>query len=160
MRVLLIALQTCVHVLGFTDVPPKPSDDKPSDAPMTIEIIEPPPASCEKKASPGDLVSVHYTGWSLKTAIKFDSSRDRKSPFEFSLGAGRVIKGTLEDIYIHHELGWDQGVEGMCVGEVRRLTIPSGLAYGKRGYPPVISPDATLVFNVELKRIDRQADEL
>jgi FKBP-type peptidyl-prolyl cis-trans isomerase len=48
----------------------------------------------------------------------------------------------------------------MCVGEVRRLTIPSGLAYGKRGFPPVISPDATLVFNVELNGIERQADEL
>ena len=92
-----ILAQLALQVLlanGFEDVPPPPADDLPSGSPMVIEILEPPPESCERKASSGDLVSVHYTGWSLKTSNKFDSSRDRKTPFQFSLGAGRVIKGT------------------------------------------------------------------
>ena len=89
------------------------------------------------EAKTGKTVSVHYTG-TLTDGSKFDSSMDRGKPFEFQLGAGRVIKG------------WDQGVVGMKVGGKRKLTIPSDLAYGSRGFPPVIPPDSTLVFEIEL----------
>jgi FKBP-type peptidyl-prolyl cis-trans isomerase len=92
------------------------------------------------EAKKGSTVHVHYVG-TLLDGTKFDSSRDRGEPFTFRLGAGMVIKG------------WDQGVAGMKVGGLRRLTIPSDLAYGDRGYPGVIPPRATLVFEVELVRV-------
>lgn len=89
------------------------------------------------EAKAGQTVSVHYTGW-LTTGDKFDSSVDRGQPFPFGLGQGQVIQG------------WDQGVVGMKVGGKRKLTVPPDMAYGARGFPPVIPPNSTLVFEVEL----------
>jgi FKBP-type peptidyl-prolyl cis-trans isomerase len=91
-------------------------------------------------AKSGDKVKVHYTG-TLLDGTKFDSSLDRKEPFEFTLGAGGVIKG------------WDEGVVGMKKGGKRKLTIPSDKAYGTRGSPPKIPPNAPLVFEIELIEI-------
>ncbi|MFO0964369.1 MAG: FKBP-type peptidyl-prolyl cis-trans isomerase [Gemmataceae bacterium] len=91
-----------------------------------------------RAAKAGDTVEVHYTG-KLADGTKFDSSRDRDKPFEFRLGAGKVIKG------------WDRGVVGMKVGGKRELVIPPELGYGKRG-TPTIPPNAELYFEVELLR--------
>jgi FKBP-type peptidyl-prolyl cis-trans isomerase len=88
------------------------------------------------EAKAGDSVSVHYVG-TLTNGTKFDSSRDRGTPFTFALGAGQVIKG------------WDEGVAGMKVGGLRRLTIPPALGYGAQGQGP-IPPNATLIFEIEL----------
>jgi FKBP-type peptidyl-prolyl cis-trans isomerase len=91
-------------------------------------------------ANPGDTVSVHYTGW-LPNGQQFDSSRGG-APFQFHLGAGRVIDG------------WDEGVAGMRIGGRRQLVIPSDLAYREQGAGGVIPPGATLVFDVELLGVD------
>jgi len=96
------------------------------------------PESCSIKSKKGDRVTVHYTG-KLLNGQEFDSSRRAgRQPIEFVLGASQVIPG------------WEEGLLDMCVGERRQLSIPPNLAYGSRGHPPVIPPDATLDFETEL----------
>ncbi|ELU01137.1 hypothetical protein CAPTEDRAFT_149447 [Capitella teleta] len=101
--------------------------------------------NCTLKSRKGDTLDMHYTG-KLEDGTEFDSSIPRGSPFTFTLGAGQVIKG------------WDQGLLGMCEGEKRKLVIPSDLGYGSRGSPPKIPGDATLVFEVELMKINRKEE--
>ena len=91
-------------------------------------------------AKAGQYVKVHYTGWLYNDGVqgkKFDSSKDRGQPFQFSLGAGEVIKG------------WDEGVQGMSVGGTRRLVSPAELGYGARGARGAIPPNATLLNDVD-----------
>ena len=101
-------------LLACTTAVKKPKGDLPVDAPLRVGIKFR-PRECSRKSGKGDLLSMHYTGSLRKSGTKFDSSLDRDSPFQFTLGGGQVIKG------------WDQGLLAMCVGERRRLTIPSGL---------------------------------
>ncbi|MBZ0266138.1 FKBP-type peptidyl-prolyl cis-trans isomerase [bacterium] len=98
-----------------------------------------------KEATSGEVVSVHYTGW-LTDGNMFDSSKKRGEHFVFPLGGGRVIKG------------WDEGVAGMKVGGTRILVIPPELGYGERGVGP-IPPKSTLVFEVELAKINEPVDK-
>lgn len=93
------------------------------------------------EATPGSMVSVHYTGW-LTDGTLFDTSLTRERPFTFRLGKNQVIPG------------WEEGVAGMRVGGKRRLTIPPTLAYGDQGVPGAIPPRATLIFKVELMGVN------
>lgn len=110
----------------------------PGEAPPAALVVEDLTVGEGAEATPGTTVTVHYAGNAWSTRQQFDASWDRGEPFEFRLGAGQVITG------------WDQGVAGMRVGGRRRLVIPPGLAYGKRGAGGVIKPDETLVFVVDL----------
>ncbi|OMJ18848.1 Peptidyl-prolyl cis-trans isomerase FKBP1A [Smittium culicis] len=106
---------------------------------VTVDIISPGDGSNFPKA--GDKLSMHYTG-TFEDGNKFDSSRDRGSPFVFTIGDDQVIKG------------WEEGVVKMSLGERAKLTITGDYAYGPRGHPGMIPPNATLIFDVELLKIN------
>lgn len=118
---------------------------KPAEAPPTNEKLEIKDLVVGKgtEAKAGDTVKVHYVG-TLPDGKEFDASKKHGQPFEFELGAGRVIKG------------WDQGVAGMKIGGKRKLTVPPSLGYGARGAPPVIPPNSTLIFEVELLEVKKK----
>jgi peptidylprolyl isomerase len=116
----------------------KPEVTIPDTAPPTELVIEDLVVGDGPEATAGQAVDVHYVGAAWSTKQQFDASWDRGDSFGFRLGAGQVISG------------WDQGVAGMKIGGIRKLTIPHELAYGERGHPPVIPASATLVFEVEL----------
>lgn len=119
---------------------------KPSETPVPTSqsatglLIEDIKVGDGVPAVAGNTVKVNYTGY-LTDGSQFDSSYDRNQPFEFTIGAGQVIKG------------WDEGVVGMKVGGKRKLTIPPELGYGARGAGNLIPPNATLVFEIVLEEI-------
>jgi FKBP-type peptidyl-prolyl cis-trans isomerase len=119
---------------------PPPVSGQSNYAPSGLEYIDVAIGS-GPAARPGMRASVHYTGW-LRDGTKFDSSVDRRQPFQFTLGARQVISG------------WDEGVAGMRVGGKRRLIVPPDLGYGARGAGGVIPPNATLIFDVELLGVE------
>ncbi len=115
-------------------------NDKAMETVTELKVETTKPGTGDRVTKNGDTIAMQYTG-TLTDGTKFDSSYDRNQPFEFTLGAGMVIKG------------WDQGLVGMKVGEKRRLTIPASLGYGAQGAGGVIPPNATLIFDTELVSI-------
>ncbi|KZV70690.1 hypothetical protein PENSPDRAFT_752356 [Peniophora sp. CONT] len=114
-----------------------------SEPPTELEINSTfTPEDCSEKATTNDKIKVHYTGTLWSNGNKFDSSYDRGQPLPLRLGVGQVIAG------------WDQGLQGMCVGEKRTLTIPSHLAYGSRGFGNTIPANSALVFETELMGLE------
>jgi FKBP-type peptidyl-prolyl cis-trans isomerase len=135
--------QSAPPTMPVASVPAEPAASAaPDSGARTVDKLEKDDLRVGKgpAAKTGDKVRVHYTG-RLLDGTKFDSSLDRGDPFEFTLGEGGVIKG------------WDDGVPGMKKGGKRKLVIPAEQAYGKRGSPPKIPPDAPLEFEIELLEI-------
>jgi FKBP-type peptidyl-prolyl cis-trans isomerase len=115
----------------------KPTGGEPlPPGPSELQIEDTQTGTGDRAVKTGDKIKVHYTG-TLMNGRKFDSSRDRKEPFEFTVGEGVIA-------------GWSQGVVGMKKGGKRKLTIPAALGYGKNGQPPTIPGDAGLKFDIEL----------
>ena len=116
---------------------PDPSNFRVTDSGLGIEDLVVGPGA---EASAGQTLVVHYVG-TLGSGTRFDSSRDRGVPLGFSLGSGQMIPA------------WEEGLVGMRVGGLRRLVVPPHLAYGARGQPPAIPPDAILEFEIELLEV-------
>lgn len=141
-RMMTALALVCFTAGGFSAcATQKESQEKPmhQEQALTGLKIEEIKVGTGAQPAQGDKISVHYTGW-LTNGTKFDSSKDRNVPFEFTLGAGQVIKG------------WDQGFAGMKEGGIRKLTIPPELGYGARAIGPIPS-NSTLVFEVELLKV-------
>ena len=138
----LLGLATLAGAAAVTEADAGPADLP--KAPVTTLAKIDRTVGTGAEATPGNMVSVHYTGWLYDPAAtdghgkKFDSSLDRGQPFSFPLGGGMVIRG------------WDEGVAGMKIGGKRTLVIPAEMGYGARGAGGVIPPNATLIFDVEL----------
>ncbi|KAL4925259.1 peptidylprolyl isomerase family protein FPR2 [Aspergillus undulatus] len=128
MRIPTFATLLTLAVTGFT-----------AAADLGVETTH--AVECKRKTIKGDTVKMHYRGTLAADGSQFDASYDRKTPFKFKLGAGRVIKG------------WDEGLLDMCVGEKRTLTIPPEYGYGDRGIGP-IPGGSTLIFQTELLEIE------
>jgi peptidylprolyl isomerase len=127
---------------GEADINKKPVVPKGSGSPPTSLKAETLIEGKGDAIKNGQQATVNYVGVTFKDGKEFDSSWGKgKQPFQFALGGGQVIPG------------WDQGVLGMKVGERRRLTIPSDLAYGAQGSPPKIGPNEALIFDIDLKKI-------
>lgn len=138
----VIAIAIVIVVLGKNNQNKYANIVSPSPTNMDDQLkIEDEVMGTGSEAVAGKRVTVHYTGI-LVNGTKFDSSKDRNIPFTFNLGAGEVIKG------------WDIGVAGMKVGGKRKLTIPANLGYGSSGAGGVIPPNATLIFEVELLKVE------
>lgn len=120
----------------------KPKVEVPDCEPPTSLVVNELEKGTGTAAKSGDEVTVQYVGVGFDSEEEFDASWDRGEPFSFTLGAGEVIPG------------WDQGVEGMKVGGRRELVIPADLAYGPSGSPPTIGPNETLVFVIDLLKVN------
>ena len=120
---------------------PKPKVKVPSGKPPKKLVIKDLIPGTGQAAKAGDPITVNYIGVNFANGKAFDNSYDRGQPFPFQLGGGQVIPG------------WDRGLVGMKVGGRRELVIPPSLAYGPQGQPPVIKPNETLVFVVDLKDV-------
>jgi peptidylprolyl isomerase len=116
---------------------PQPSGEPPAEL-AKEDIVE----GDGRTAKSGDNVTVQYVGVNWSNGAEFDASWNSGQPFTFTLGAGQVIPG------------WDEGVAGMKVGGRRQLTIPPDQAYGEQGSPPAIPPNETLVFVIDLQKVE------
>jgi peptidylprolyl isomerase len=125
------------------DTDEKPSIPQPSGEPPTKLEKDDIVTGKGRAAKEGDNVTVQYVGVNFSNGAEFDASWNRGEPFVFTLGSGQVIPG------------WDQGVAGMKVGGRRKLTIPPDLGYGEAGSPPAIPPNETLVFVIDLEKVER-----
>ncbi len=136
--ILFLAVSFNLTTNAFSKEEKMSGDIQETPSGLKYIVIEP---SEGDKPEKGKKVKVHYTG-KLEDGSVFDSSIKRGVPIEFTLGVGQVIKG------------WDEGIADMKVGEKRQLIIPPDLGYGPNGHPPVIPPNSTLIFDVELVEIN------
>ena len=139
-RIFVVSAMALIAMLFVPSIASAQNTGKAVTTPSGLQIIDT-TVGTGASPKPGQICVMHYTGWLYENGQKgkkFDSSVDRNEPFEFPIGQKRVIAG------------WDEGVASMKVGGKRTLIIPPTLAYGERGFPGAIPPNATLIFDVEL----------